>query len=161
MKRGLVILLGSILLAVVAFLLSRSLHPAGPTAPGVPHEAKTHLPELEWLRREFDLSPEEFERVSALHLAYLPTCESLCADIAAARGRVRPLILEGASVTPALEAALREEAALRATCQVAMLRHLYLTAGALPPGKARAYLEAMLPEVLAMTSEPTEVHRAH
>jgi hypothetical protein len=42
-----------------------------------------------------------------------------------------------------------------------MLRHIYVTAGALPPEKADAYLEAMLPEVLAMTSDTKEEHRGH
>jgi len=161
MKRGLVILVASILLAVIGFLISRSLPATKPAGDEVPHEAGNQLPELEWLRHEFNLSAAEFERVSALHLAYLPTCESLCGKIAAARGKVRTLILGGTSVTPELEDALREEAALRAECQTAMLRHLYETAAALPPEKAGAYLEAMLPEVLSMTSEPGEDHRGH
>lgn len=161
MKRGLVILAASLLLAVVGFLVSRSLPASRPGGDGVPREGGTHLPELEWLRQEFDLDAPEFERVSALHLGYLPTCESLCEKIAAARGKVRELVLASRSVSPELEAALREEAALRAECQAAMLRHLYVTAGALPPEKASDYLEAMLPEVLAMTSEPAEDHRGH
>ncbi len=161
MKRGLLILLGSVLAAVAGFLVSRSLPSTPPAYPGIPHEAKTQLPELAWLRREFDLGETEFERVSALHLAYLPTCESLCERVATARGRVRELVLASSSITPELEAALREEAALRAECQTAMLRHLYDTAGALPPEKARDYLEVMLPEVLAMTSESAEHHGGH
>lgn len=161
MKRGVVILVGSVLLASVAFFVSRSITESRPPTGGVPHETKTHLPELEWLRQEFNLSATEYERVSALHLGYLPTCELLCGKIAAARGKVRELILADRSVTPELEAALREEAALRAECQTAMLRHLYETAAALPPEKAGAYLEAMLPEVLLMTSEPAEDHRGH
>lgn len=161
MKRGLVILIGSILLAAFAFLVSHSITESRVAREGGSHEPENHLPELDWLRQEFDLSATEFERVSALHLEYLPTCESLCAKIAAARGKVREFILEGTAVTPELESALREEAVLRAECQVAMLRHLYVTAGALPPEKASNYLETMLPEVMAMTSEPTEVHRGH
>ncbi|MBL9152875.1 MAG: hypothetical protein JNK37_10330 [Verrucomicrobiales bacterium] len=161
MKRGLVVLAGSILLAVIGFLSSRSLPVPRTVHGGMPHQAGAHFPELEWLRREFDLSETEFERVSSLHLAYLPTCEALCEKIAAARGRLRALVIEGSSITPELESALREEATLRAECQVAMLRHLYVTAGALPPEKADAYLESMLPAVLEMTSEPTHHHRGH
>jgi len=161
MKRGLVFLIGSLLLAAIAFMISHSITESRVAGERGSHEPENHLPELDWLRREFDLSATEFERVSALHFEYLLTCESLCAKIAEARRKVRELILEGSSVTPELEAALRDEASLRAECQVAMLRHLYVTAGALPPEKADAYLETMLPEVMAMTSEPTEVHRGH
>lgn len=161
MKRGLLILAGSILLAVAGFVISRSLPVSHPSGGHGMHESGTHLPELEWLRREFHLSDSEFEQVSALHHDYLPTCESFCAKIAEARAKVKQLVLAGRSVGPELEAALREEAGLRAECQIAMLRHLYVTAGALPPEKANAYLEAMLPEVLAMTSDPPEDHRGH
>ncbi len=161
MKRGLLILAGSILLAVAGFVISRSLPMSQTGAEHGMHESGTQLPELAWLRHEFQLSASDFEKVSALHLDYLPTCESFCRKIAAARARVRQLVLDGRSVSPELEAALREEAALRAECQIAMLRHIYVTAGALPPEKADAYLEAMLPEVLAMTSDTKEEHRGH
>lgn len=161
MKRGLLILAGSILLAVAGFVISRSLPVSKTGAEHGMHESGTQLPELAWLSREFQLSATEFDRVSSLHLDYLPTCESFCRKIAEARARVRQLVLDSRSVDPELEAALREEAALRAECQIAMLRHLYVTAGALPQEKADAYLEAMLPEVLAMTSDTKEEHRGH
>lgn len=161
MKRGLLILVGSVLLSVAGFVISRSLPESrNGEEHGMP-ESRTHLPELEWLRHEFQLNDSEFDRVSALHLDYLPICETFCRKIALARAKVRQLVLDGRSIGPGLEAALREEAALRAECQIAMLRHLYVTAGALPPEKADAYLEAMLPEVLAMTSDVKEEHRGH
>jgi hypothetical protein len=78
-----------------------------------------------------------------------------------ARGNVQKLVLAERSVTPELEAALREEAALRAECQTAMLRQIYVTADALPPEKAAAYLEMMVPAVMEMTSEPGKDHRGH
>lgn len=161
MKRGLLILAGSILLALAGFVISRSLPVSRPPGGHGMQESRTHLPELEWLRHEFQLNGSEFDQVSALHLDYLPTCETFCRKIAVARAKVRQLVLDGRSVSPELEAALREEAALRAECQIAMLGHLYVTAGALPPEKANAYLEAMLPEVLAMTSDTKEEHRGH
>ncbi len=161
MKRGLSILAGSIVLAALGFLISRTQSGSRNVDGGIPHEAGTHLPELEWLRREFNLGATEFERISSLHLAYIPTCEALCGKIAVARGNVQKLVLAERSVTPELEAALREEAALRAECQTAMLRQIYVTADALPPEKAAAYLEMMLPAVMEMTSEPGKDHRGH
>lgn len=40
------------------------------------------LPELAWLKTEFGLSEEEYQRIRELHLAYLPRCAEMCALIA-------------------------------------------------------------------------------
>lgn len=160
MNRGLLTLLLALGLGLAAFQLTRTLVVENGPRQGGPHEESSRLPELEWLRREFALSDAEFEKVSALHRDYRPTCEKLCARVADARDRVRQLVLAGGPVTPEIEAAFREEGALRAECQSAMLGHLHQTASLLPPDKARAYLEAMLPELLGATgaSEPAS-HR--
>ncbi|MCB1206739.1 MAG: periplasmic heavy metal sensor [Verrucomicrobiae bacterium] len=161
MKRGPLIFLVAVAAGLIGFLAVRSL-PNGSRHPASHgHDGHSQLPELEWLRHEFDLSDEEFARLSALHLQYLPTCESLCERIASARSRVKELVLAETSVTPELEVALREEAALRAECQAAMLGHIYVTAAALPSEKSRAYLEAMLPEVLGMNGDPEDRHGGH
>ncbi len=161
MKRGLLILLGALGVGLIGFLATRLGTVSIPTHEVHSHGKGDQLPELEWLREEFALSDTEFERIASLHLSYLPTCESLCSRIVAARKQVKELVLSGASITPELEAALRAEASLRADCQVAMLGHLYATAAALPPEKARRYLDAMLPEVLAMTADPGQHHGSH
>jgi hypothetical protein len=161
MKRGPWILLAAVVAGLIGFLSVRSLPVGSSGHASHGHDGDSQLPELEWLRHEFDLSGEEFDRVSKLHLAYLPTCESLCERIAVARARVAELVLAETEVTPELEAALRDEAALRAECQAAMLGHLYITAAALPPEKSRAYLDAMLPEVLGMNGDPEGRHGGH
>lgn len=160
MNRGFWMVLVALAACLAGFLATRSQWLA-PQEEAPPHEDGVRTPELAWLRHEFDLNDEEFAKVSALHLAYLPTCESLCKRIATARSNVRGLVLAGSSVSPELEAALREEAALRADCQAAMLGHLYETAAVLPPAKARAYLDAMLPEILEMTMDPAAPHAGH
>jgi len=157
MKRGFWILLAALVACLVGFFATRSQRSA-PAAGDHAHTDGTQMPELEWLRHEFALSGDEFTKVSALHLAYQPICETLCEKIAVARTKVRGLVLAGSAVSPELEAALREEATLRADCQSAMLGHLYETATALPPAKARAYLDAMLPEILEMTMDPADPH---
>lgn len=161
MKRGPLILLAALAAGLIGFLAVRSLPFGSSGHASHGHDGHSQLPELEWLRQEFDLSVEEFDRIAKLHLAYLPTCESLCKRIAVARNRVKELVLAETEVTPALEAALREEADLRAECQAAMLGHIYITAAALPSDKSRAYLDAMLPEVLGMNGDPEGRHGGH
>lgn len=157
MNRGLVISVCLILAVCAGFLASRLLS----NLSEAPREEASMEAQLEWLRQEFDLNEDEFERVSELHAAYLPVCESFCQKILVARDHVREISLAGSMVTPELEAALQAESALRAECQAAMLRHLYETAGALPADKGKRYLEAMLPEVLSMTTEPSEHRSSH
>jgi hypothetical protein len=153
MKRGLLTLIAALLAGIAGFVLtSRS--------PGVPvseDRAEGHaspvLPELDWLRHEFKLTEEQFARVSALHLAYRPTCEILCEKIIVSRNKVTELVVAGKDVSPGLREAFREHAHLLAECQSAMLEHLYETAAVLPPDQAKRYLEAMIPHVIDMTMD--------
>ncbi|NLT71662.1 MAG: periplasmic heavy metal sensor [Verrucomicrobiaceae bacterium] len=150
MRRGFLIL-GLALLAGCAgfFLTSRQ------ASVGNDDVARTSaaVPALQWLREEFDLTDEQWAKVSELHRAYLPTCESLCEKIIASREKVAGLVREGTAVSPELAAALREHSLLLAECQTAMLGHLYETAAALPPEQAARYLEEMTPHVLTMTAD--------
>lgn len=154
MKRAVLILIAAVLAGVVGFAISR--WQTGSNIVGKAGAAGTpsFQSELEWLRREFQLTEEQFAKASELHFAYRPTCESLCEKVLASRGRIAQLVGTEGHVTPELEAALREQATLRVECQTAMLTHLYQTAACLSPDQAKAYLEAMLPEVMDKTMEP-------
>lgn len=151
MKRGLWILVAALVAGVAGFAMIRSQY-TSPSAPAA--QGSSLLPELEWLRREFDLTEEQFAKTSELHLAYRPTCEVLCGRVMASHDRIKMLVDAGQTVTPELEAALREHAALHVECQTAMLRHLYETAACLSPEQAKNYLDAMLPHVIEMEMEP-------
>lgn len=153
MKRGLLTLLAALLAGLAGFMLTS--RPSGapfPEKPGQGHSTSM-LPELAWLRHEFNLTEEEFSRVSELHLAYRPTCETLCEKIIVSRNKVTELVVAGKEVSPGLKDAFREHALLLAECQSAMLGHLYDTAAVLPPDQAKRYLEAMMPHVINMTMD--------
>lgn len=151
MKRGLLILLAALLAGLAGFAVIR--WQSTPPVLTATHGSSL-LPELEWLRREFDLTEEQFAKTSELHLAYRPTCEALCNRVMASHDKIKKLVESGEQVTPDLEAALREHAALHVECQTAMLTHLYETAAQLSPEQAKNYLDAMLPHVIEMEMEP-------
>ena len=80
MKRGLWILVAALVAGIAGFAVIR-WQSASPVM------TETHgnslLPELEWLRREFNLTETQFAKASELHLAYRPTCEMLCIRVMA------------------------------------------------------------------------------
>lgn len=119
------------------------------------------MPELAWLRREFALSDEQFSKVSALHLAYRPTCEALCQKMGSSHEKLKALVESEKQVTPEVKSALEEHAALHVKCQSAMLMHVYQTAALMPPEQARRYLDTLLPQVIEMPMEPATHATGH
>src|SRR4051794_30432347 len=69
--------------------------------------------EMEWLRQTFELNESQFVAVKALQESYQPTCDQLCHRIAVASGKLDQLIESNQSVTPEVEAALKESSAVR------------------------------------------------
>lgn len=161
MKRGLWIILVAVLAAIAGFVITQRSCCDAVMTHTAPHDGSSRLPELEWLRHEFKLTDAQFAKVAELHLAYRPTCEDLCAKVAASQDKIKKLVTGGSQVSPELKAALQEQATLHVECQTAMLTHLYQTAACLSPEQARGYLDAMLPQVIDMKMEPATTHSGH
>lgn len=151
MKRGLWILGAALAAGIAAFALMRF---QSTDRAMEPQRSASLLPELEWLRQEFDLTEAQFAKTSELHLAYRPTCEALCGRVMASHERIKQLVKVGPVITPELELALKEHAALHVECQTAMINHLYKTAENLSPEQSKRYLDTMLPHVIEMEMEP-------
>jgi hypothetical protein len=106
------------------------------------------MPELEWLRDELKLDPDQYEKVRARHEAYLPTCAALCRRIDEARKSTETYALAHHTLTPEYRRILNEHAQAHVDCQQEMLKHLYETAALLNKDQSRRYLEMMLPYAL-------------
>lgn len=161
MKRGIYILIVALLVGMTGFFVMRRQCGCILIEPSGLHDGNSQLPELEWLRRKFQLSDEQFTKVSALHLAYRPNCEALCMRVMASHAKVKQLVHAGQQVTPELKLALQEHAALHVEGQAAMLAHLYQTASCMSPEQSHHYLEAMLPQVIEMAMEPDSMSGSH
>jgi Spy/CpxP family protein refolding chaperone len=146
MKKRLGILVLALVAGIAAFWSMRSCKMAARN--GVLLDS---MSELAWVRSDLKLTDAQFAKVAELHAAYRPNCVEMCRRIAEVRGKVEELAKASRSVTPELEAALREHAETHAECQQAMLRHLYETAATLDPDQARTYLETMLPMAMDST----------
>ena len=100
-----------------------------------------NAPELLWLKREFNLSDAEFERVSKLHGNYLPECKEMSRRIDQTNAVLKQMLSSGTNVTPEVENALADAAELRLHCQKMMLKHFYEVAATMPPAQGKRYLE--------------------
>jgi len=143
MKKGLIILVFALLAGLASFCLMRSQHHAAAGS-----ALLDEVPELAWLRGELALTEEQFTKAQALHNAYRPHCEEMCANIAEARARMETLATKSNAVTPELAQAVQDYARVRAECQQHMLAHLYQTAALMDEKQARRYLDTVLPHAL-------------
>lgn len=160
MKKPLVIVMTGLLLAVAAhavFFVVRTV----PTHAGAGDE-------LFWLREEFSLSDREIARIRELHQGYLPDCEKMCAEIAAANSELAQLVLSTNAVTPQITEKLAEIGRIRQECQSRMLKHFYAVSETMPPEQGRRYLAEMQrltslsnmrDHSKAATAEPEHGHR--
>ena len=118
-----------------AFWLRTQPQRQAATAPGV---------ELEWLRREFNLSNEVFLRVSELHRNYQPTCAELCRRISDQNRRLRETVARTNAMTDEIRELVSATGRARDDCRQAMLTHLYAVAQEMPPEAGSRYIQIML-----------------
>src|SRR5215475_7914352 len=78
---------------------------------------KSDAPELAWLKQEFHLNDEEFNRISKLHEQYLAGCADRCRRIDLKNQELSHLLAATNNITPEIERLLSEAAQLRAECQ--------------------------------------------
>jgi hypothetical protein len=99
--------------------------------------------ELVWLRREFHLSDAQFQRIQALHTAYVGKCDLTCQRITDANAVLDAAISRSGGVTPEIQHAMAEVARVQQDCQQSMLAHAYEISEQMSPGSAEQYLKMM------------------
>ena len=113
------------------------------------------MPELAWVRSELKLTDEQFKKVARLHVDYRPECVKMCHRISQAHEQIEELAKTGRGMTPELDTALREHAAIHLECQQTMLGHIYRTAALLDERQSAKYLDTVLPYALDFTHSET------
>ena len=104
------------------------------------HLMDSEQPELAWLKSEYNLSDAEFNRISALHSAYLKDCEQMCMRIAEKNRELKELLAHTNGVTAEVEKNLADAAQLRAQCQRNMLQHFIQVSKQMPAEQGQRYL---------------------
>lgn len=144
MKRAFLILFIAVAVSALGYFVSYKI---------ATRSAKTCLacPDsgMAWLRNEYHLSDAQFAKIAQMHEDYRPTCARMCAHIAAANEKVDDLIASSATVTPEIEAALKECALLQNECRLAMLQHVYAVSAEMNPEDGRRYLKMATARIVA------------
>ena len=104
--------------------------------------------ELVWLRREFHLTDEQFQRIQALHTAYAGKCDLMCQRIMKANAALDAVISRNKRVTPEIQQAMDEVARVQQDCQQSMLAHVYEVSAQMDPSSAREYLQMMKHKII-------------
>lgn len=99
--------------------------------------------ELLWLKKEFKLSNEEYERIKKLHEGYKPICSQMCIQIAQKKSELYESILASTSMSSHIENLLHEIGMLRAKCQANMFKYFFDVSSNMPPEQGKRYLEMM------------------
>lgn len=86
---------------------------------------KSERPELEWLRREYDLDDEKFTTIRAKHEAHDVVCQQLCKELVEAQKRLDTAITRDSDLTPEVKEALAAWADHRERCREATIAHMY------------------------------------
>lgn len=97
--------------------------------------------ELAWLKREFALTPPQYEKILALHHAYQPICAGHCSSYIAVHRRLSEILNNGTSWSPEAGAAMAEQARIQAECHGSMLKYAYDVAECMSPEQGRRYLK--------------------
>jgi len=99
--------------------------------------------DLVWLRREFDLTDVQFQRIRTLHTAYAAKCDLMCQRIMNANAALDAAISRNKQVTPEVQQAMGEVARVQQDCRQSMLAHVYEVSAQMDPNSAVRYLQMM------------------
>lgn len=97
---------------------------------------------LDWLKKEFSLTPAQLKIVQQLHIDYAPVCAGHCAAIAEAE-----TALGKANSPEQLAAARAELQRLEKVCADSTRAHLSAVASVMPPAEARRFLALIEPKI--------------
>jgi hypothetical protein len=104
--------------------------------------------DLVWLRREFDLTDVQFQRIRALHTAYAAKCDLMCQRIMNANAALDAAISRNKQVTPEIQQAMGEVTRVQQDCRQSMLAHVYEVSAQMTPSSAARYLQMMKQRII-------------
>lgn len=133
MKKPILILLAMVAAAAVAYIVSYYCATRGT------RQMLSAPDGSEWLRTEFALSDEQARAIAALQSGYEPRCMEMCARITKSRERLEKLLHESKTMTPELEAAMREVSQTQADCRAATLAQAFAISAHMVPEQAVRY----------------------
>ena len=113
-----------------------------------------------WLRAEFALTDKQARAIAALQSDYEPRCMEMCARITKSRERLEKLLHESKTMTPELEAAMRDVSQTQADCHAATLAQAFAISAHMAPEQAVRYRAMIAERIMPGTlRHDTATHR--
>ncbi|HRJ08555.1 MAG TPA: hypothetical protein PK490_15960 [Prosthecobacter sp.] len=144
--KALLLALGMVVIFIAAHDLVLEIGPRQPT----PQEAG-----LAWLKSEYRIPDESFEKIKALHEEYFARCDAMCAQMLAARGTAPRVPTRNVPAENVRLMRQRAEAAGRArekalceSCLETMVSHLETVAALMTEGQGERFLKDLLPDLV-------------
>lgn len=109
---------------------------------------QSNHPELEWLRREYNLSDTQFSEIRARHEAHDIVCRQLCRDLIHARKKLDAAIVANPEINADVEAALTEWTAQRSRCREATIAHMYEVSSLMSSEAGKLYRERVFEHLI-------------
>ena len=105
-------------------------------------------PELEWLRREYQLSDAQFSEIREKHEAHDIVCRELCRDLVNVQKELESVISNHSRETPEVQEALAAWTRQRNRCREATLTHMYDVSSAMNADSASRYRESIFRDLI-------------
>ena len=100
--------------------------------------------EMQWLRQEFALNDQQYNRIVEMHDAYAQHCGEMCGMILQSRAKLQTLLeASHGAVTPEIKAALANASAAELDCRQSMLDHIFAVSRVMSPENGERYREMM------------------
>lgn len=100
-------------------------------------------PELEWLRREYQLSEAQFSEIREKHEAHDIVCQELCRDLVTVQKELESVITTHPTASREVREALAAWTKQRNRCREATLTHMYEVSSVMEEDSAARYRESI------------------
>jgi len=108
----------------------------------------TDRPELEWLRREYQISDAQFTEIQRRHEAHDVICKKLCLGLVEARKKLDAAIAGSPEMGSGVVDALAAWSHQREICREAAIEHMYSISSVMEPDQAVRYRERIYRELI-------------
>ncbi len=143
MKKSLVVILLTAAASGAAFL--GYLHCA---TQGCRSLARQPVPELAWLKKEFQLTDGQYKTICERHAEYRKDIAEVCRDLRQAENRLESALASNTAFPGQIEEAVLEAGAARTRCLSAMVKQLLDVGGSMNEEQRERYINMMISRVL-------------
>ncbi|MDF1754521.1 MAG: periplasmic heavy metal sensor [Verrucomicrobiales bacterium] len=98
-------------------------------------------PELIWLKREYSLSADQFEKIQALHNRHDVECKELCRALSATQKGLQAVIITEPLGSASVQSALASWRDQQAVSQDSILKHMMDVSREMDPEQGKRYRE--------------------